>query len=853
MSIRTADFLAEVVRVTGAAVVGWSTEGVVTLWSPAAQRLLGYGPEEVLGHSVRSFLVDPGAWDDGLLEVDSARGSVEQQVRHRDGTVVDLLLHAYPTAEHGDGDGDGDSGLGGDGGVDGDGDGGLGGDGDGGPDDDAPAPRSAALRTGAPVSVWVVLHDVSERKERERLAEATARRLALAQESAHVGSFEIDLVTHERWWSDEFWRILGIPAGSVPPTRELHLGAIHPGDRSDVDAQWARADRGEPSPEIEYRIVRPGGEVRWVRTRVATGVSEMTGRPMIYGTTMDVTDVATAYRQRYRALHSFQTMFRNSPVGSAIVGLDMRLEQVNPALCDIVGASAEELVGTPVSAFLPGAARDDDDDDLLPGAGPRPGEEREKRVLRADGSTVWVSATMSPVHGENGETTRYFLWVEDISERKIQERALVHQAFHDPLTGLPNRKLLTRRLERSFEGARQGGEQIAVLFIDVDEFKMVNDSLGHGAGDRLLTQLSQRLASALGGTDLLARFGGDEFVVVRDRTDAEGARRLADRLSEVARSPFVLGAQEIFVTVSVGITMASGHESITAVLRSSDSAMYRAKATGRGQVVMYTEDLHEIATSRLNMASHLGRALEREEFSVVYQPIVRLSDEQPVALEALLRWHDPELGLVAPLDFIPVAEETGLIVPLGEWVLDQALTQIRHWRATLPGCQRLGINVNVSGVQLRHPGFARVVEDAVQRTGVDPGAVELELTESIIMEDVEEVRGQLERLRALGAQISIDDFGTGYSSLAYLSQLPANTLKIDRTFIEALDWDANAASVLSAIVRMAQASGMTTVAEGIETPSQREQLIELGGHLGQGFLWSRPLPPEDVPGWLASR
>lgn len=267
---------------------------------------------------------------------------------------------------------------------------------------------------------------------------------------------------------------------------------------------------------------------------------------------------------------------------------------------------------------------------------------------------------------------------------------------------------------------------------------------------------------------------------------------------------------------------------------------------------MYTEEIHVSARNRLTMASRLGRALERDELAVVYQPIVRLSDERPVAFEALLRWHDPEHGLVAPLDFIPVAEETGLIVPIGKWVLEQALTQISAWRNTVPGGQHLGINVNISRVQLGDPAFVGVVEDAVARAGIDPVDIGLEVTESLIMEDFSDANDQLDRLRALGASISIDDFGTGYSSLACLGRLPANTLKIDRTFVEALDRDDNASHVLRAIVTMARSTGLTTVAEGIETVSQKERLRELGGDLGQGFLWSRPLPPKDVPAWLAS-
>ncbi|GAA1638960.1 sensor domain-containing protein [Georgenia ruanii] len=804
MSIDTEHFFAELIRSTDAAIVGWGEDRSVQLWSPALERLLGYREDEALGRDGKTFLVDPDP-----LGAIAARADVQTRLRHRDGSIIDVLLRAYPVAH--------------------------------------------PITTGParPVAVWAVLHDITEQKRRERLAESTARRLAQAQEMAHVGSFEIDLVTQERWWSAEFWRILGLRASSTRPARELHLAVVHPDDLAAVGAQWERLDRGEPGGEIEYRIVRPSGEVRWVRTRATVAISELSGHPVITGTTMDVSDVRDAYRQTFQAERSFQAAFQRAPIGMAVVDLDMRLQQVNPALCAITGLDADELVGAPTSALMrpndPAATTFEEE---LP-HDPVKDVSVEREVTRRDGSSVWVAAFMSLMRDEHGEPAQYFLWVEDISERKRQERSLVHQAFHDPLTGLPNRKLLTRRLERSLERARRTGQQAAVLFIDVDEFKMINDSLGHGAGDRLLVELTQRLASVLSSSDMLARFGGDEFVAVCDHADAEDADRLAARIAQVTASPFVLGTQDVFVTVSVGITMATGHETISAVLRSSDSAMYQAKATGHGQSRMYTEDIHERATAKLTIASRLGRALEREELSVVYQPVVRLSDDRPVALEALLRWHDPERGPVSPLEFVPVAEETGLIVPIGEWVLRQALTQITTWRTTLPGCQGLGISVNVSGAQLRDRGFAQVVADAAEKADLDPAAIHLELTESIIMEDIEDAAGQLERLRAVGAQLAIDDFGTGYSALAYLSKLPATTLKIDRSFIEPLARDASAVTILRAIIDMARAAGLTTVAEGIETPSQKAQVQALGGELGQGFLWSRPLAAEDVPGWLA--
>lgn len=537
MSIYTAKFLAEVIRLTDAAVVGWDNEGVVKLWSPGAQRLLGYTPEEVLGRDTDVFRLDPMSPGDGVVTTALTRGDVETQVRHRDGTVLDLLMRVYPTSECVDGSRPGFAG------------------GTGGLDDATPIARSGARGHGAPVVIWAVLHDISERKRAERVAEATARRLAHAQQTANVGSFEVDLVTGERWWSAEFWRVHGLQPRSGRPSYDIHVAAVDPADKAAFTAHWDELHRGEPSPDIEYRIVRPDGEVRWVRTRASQGTSEVTGNPIVSGTTMDITDMRSAMRERYRARRTFQESFERSPVGQAVVGLDLRVEEINPALCAIAGRTAEELVGTSATDFL---FRDGEGYDVGGGLHHLDREWVEHQLVRPDGSAIWVSTRMSSVPDADGKASLYFLWVVDISDRKHREQVLAHQASHDALTGLPNRVPLTERLERSLAQARRSGGQVAVLFIDIDQFKMVNDSLGHDAGDHLLVQLTGRLSSVLGDGDLLARFGGDEFVIVRDGTDADGARELADRITDVTSRPLLLEGQELFVTVSVGITMATG-------------------------------------------------------------------------------------------------------------------------------------------------------------------------------------------------------------------------------------------------------------------------------------------------------
>jgi EAL domain-containing protein (putative c-di-GMP-specific phosphodiesterase class I) len=344
------------------------------------------------------------------------------------------------------------------------------------------------------------------------------------------------------------------------------------------------------------------------------------------------------------------------------------------------------------------------------------------------------------------------------------------------------------------------------------------------------------------------------MVIVADRMTDESAAALAERIHEIIREPFALAGREVSITLSVGITLATGYEDVAGVLRSSDAAMYASK----GRTRPLPTAARELQTSSARAAvlfPELKGALERGELSVSYQPLVRIADGSPIGFEALLRWNHPEHGSISPLEFIPIAEESGLIVvPIGEWVLQQAVAQMHRWRTELPGGEDLTISVNVSAVQMLDPGFVPIVESIIDEAGIDPGAVTLELTESIVMNDIEKASGGLESLRAVGVGIAIDDFGVGYSSLAYLRDLPVTSIKIDRSFVAPVDSDApRAKPILKAIVGLINAAGLDAVAEGVETPAQWELLREYGVQVGQGYVWSRPMPAEAVPGWLAEQ
>ncbi|MCW3480689.1 EAL domain-containing protein [Neisseriaceae bacterium JH1-16] len=441
-----------------------------------------------------------------------------------------------------------------------------------------------------------------------------------------------------------------------------------------------------------------------------------------------------------------------------------------------------------------------------------------------------------------------------VIERKRAEERLIYEAFHDCLTGLPNRAMFLERLGRSI--ARQQADpnyHFAVLFIDLDRFKIINDSLGHLAGDQLIVQVAERFLAALyeaeqgrhaaaeAGT--LARLGGDEFTVLLDDIDAPAdAEHLAQRIQETLRQPFCLEGQEIYTTASIGITVSStGYASATEVLRDVDLAMYRAKAQGKARYEVYNEAMHQSAMARLKLETDLRRALLNQEFVVHYQPIVSLKTGDIAGFEALVRWQKSATELVYPSDFIEVTEDTGLILFLGIWVLREACRTLGRWHAEFPRSTPLTMSINLSARQFGQPDLVQQVRQIIDETGVDPTTITLEITESVTMGDAEHAIRVLSQLREIGVRFSIDDFGTGYSSLSYLHRLPLDILKIDRSFIAAIDQDGENLSIVRTIMRLAKDLGIDVVAEGTETTAQLAHLRELDCEFGQGYYFSQPV------------
>jgi diguanylate cyclase (GGDEF)-like protein/PAS domain S-box-containing protein len=464
----------------------------------------------------------------------------------------------------------------------------------------------------------------------------------------------------------------------------------------------------------------------------------------------------------------------------------------------------------------------------------------EYRLIARDGRVVWVADEARTIPGPSGEPIALQGYLLDITEKREAEERLRHQAFHDHLTGLPNRALFKQRVEEALARSGADGPGVAVLILDIDDFKTVNDRFGHMDADAVLHDVGSRLRVALPPTVTVARIGGDEFAALVESGDPAGdAEKAARSVCEALRSPTQMAGVEIFVTASIGV--AAGDD-VDGVFRRADLAMYRAKANGKAQSVVYDRSLDDAVGERLSLLSELRRARVEEEFVLHYQPVVDLRTGGVVGAEALLRWAHPTRGIVPPNDFVPIAEESGLIVPLGRWVLEEACNQLAAWRASEPGARTLQVSVNVSPRQLQATGFVDEVRSALAGAGLEPRALVLEITEAAVVHDPAGAAQMLSALRAMGVGLVLDDFGTGYSSLAMLDALPFDGMKLDRTSVMRIGASGGAVPLVRAIVDLGRALGLSLVAEGIENEHQLKELRRLGVREGQGFRFARPLP-----------
>jgi diguanylate cyclase (GGDEF)-like protein/PAS domain S-box-containing protein len=561
---------------------------------------------------------------------------------------------------------------------------------------------------------------------------------------------------------------------------------------------------------------------------------------------------ANAVQSRVTTLREASEMFRiafdYSAIGMALVFQTGRWHRVNRSLCELLGYSESELLDREFQDCV------HPDDRLTSMAkleqllrGKIATYQIEMRCIHKNGNVVWVMWSVSKATMEKGKSAHLIYQLQSISDRKVAEERLLHDALHDTLTGLPNRALMLDHLRLTIARAKRRQDlRFAVLFLDLDRFKLINDTMGHMAGDQLLVGFARRLESCLRPGDTIARVGGDEFtILLEDLADESEAVAVAERIHQELKQPFNLCGRDVFSTVSIGIAPGSlAYDQPDQILRDADTAMYRSKSLGKARHEMFDEEMHARSTDLLRLENDLRLAHEQNQFFVNYQPIVALDDFHVCGFEALVRWQHPERGLISPQDFIPVAEEGGQILQIGQWVLLEACRQMKHWHEKFPSDESLYMTVNLSVKQFAQPDFIDQVRSILEVTGLEAKYLKLEITESVLMDDIDSAAAMLVQLRALGVKLSIDDFGTGYSSLTYLHRFPIDTLKIDQSFVAVLDKDH--LEIVRTILSLAENLGMDVVAEGIETQEQMSLLRTLSCQSGQGYFFSRPMNVEDA-------
>jgi len=548
----------------------------------------------------------------------------------------------------------------------------------------------------------------------------------------------------------------------------------------------------------------------------------------------------------------FRSLIRNASDCILIARADGTVAFESPAVARVLGYSPEDRVGRPP---FPAAHPDDAEmvarlfADVI--GKPDAQTTAHFRSRHADGSWRYLEAVSKNLLGDpavSGIVVNY----RDITDRRLLEEQLRHQAFHDSLTGLPNRALFMDRLEHARMRTRGILPALAVAFVDLDDFKAVNDSLGHGTGDRLLVEVAERLRRSLRDGDTAARMGGDEFAILLEDTSAEDAAEVVGRIIEMLRRPFVVGGQQVRVHATAGVAVfTDSRETAEELLRNADVAMYLAKTQGKDRAAFFRPSLHEGAIERQQLKTDLPVALDRGEFQLAYQPVADLVTGEIRSVEALLRWAHPHRGKIGPAQFVPLAEETGVIVPLGRWVLHEACRQAASWQ--VPAAARpVAVSVNLSACQVSGADIVADVVSALEASGLPAGDLTLEITESVLMQDADATTVTLAALKALGVRLAIDDFGTGYSSLSYLRRFPVDILKIDRSFVATLDSSNTEAVLVRSILSLGETLQLETIAEGIERAAQLQELVALGAQLGQGYFFSRPLDSEAIRALVAT-
>ncbi|NHZ69772.1 MAG: EAL domain-containing protein, partial [Thermotogales bacterium] len=691
------------------------------------------------------------------------------------------------------------------------------------------------------------IRDLTEKKQIEEALRVHEAQLIEAQRLAHLGSWELHLKSGRLEWSAEIHRIFGFDPDSFEPSYAAFIDAVHPDDRDSVTRAYNESVEKKTPYDIVHRLLMKDGSIKYVHERGETSYDEH-GTPLrSLGTVQDVTASTIAEQELQLAATTFK-----SHAGILVTDSSGNILRVNPAFEAMTGYSASELIGQ-----NPRMLQSDRQDDkfyermwsLLGETGQWAGELWNRRK---DGQLYAELLTLTAVSNSAGEVTHYVGTTQDITERKRAEARIEHLAYYDDLTDLANRRLLHDRLQQEITVARRHAVYGALLYIDLDQFKHLNDALGHPVGDELLRQVAGRLKNLVRAEDTVSRLGGDEFVLVLPAQDKDlshvgfEAQAVAEKVRTQLAELYNLNGHQYHLSVSTGIVLfPEGDEDADDVLKHADSALYRAKEEGRNTVRFYQPSMQAAADTRLSLEKDLRDALEHDGFQLHYQPQVD-SEGRIIGAEALIRWQHPQRGMVPPNMFIPVAEETGLILEIGNWVLRTALQQLCEWRRGAAGEQPGHLAVNVSPRQFHQGNFVDQVLGICEETGVPPDCIELEITESLVMNSIGETIEKMDALRSRGIRFAIDDFGTGYSSLSYLKRLPLDLLKIDQSFVRDIVSDANDAAIVDTIIAMTSHLGLGVIAEGVETLEQLEFLRDRGCSSFQGYYYSHPVPAEEL-------
>jgi diguanylate cyclase (GGDEF)-like protein/PAS domain S-box-containing protein len=777
-----------------------NTDGSFSYVNPAWKKVLGHETEEVLGRHFSDFS-KPGQADRfkkifERISKEALTVHVNCTLRHKDGHDRILDLSGAPNLDS----------------------------------------------QGRLLGVVGMLKDITLREEALQLLQKSQADLARAQKMAGLATWELDLERETFQCSEGVFKIYGVKNPGRPFTTEDFLKSVHPGDRKKVEQVLKGLTELTDGISLEHRIIKPDGS-EGVVSQVAELIQGPNNEPRaLAGAVQDITELKKS-EQRTRLL---ARVVENTIEGIMVTDEKASIVLVNQAFTAITGYEAKQVVGA---------------NPRILSSGRHPGDyyQRMWRSLLKEGywqGEIWnkrKDATLYPawltitaVKDHKDRVSHYVGVFHDITEVKRNERKIAFQAYHDALTGLPNRLLFHDRLQMAIAHANRKGLHLAVMFLDLDNFKDINDSLGHHVGDLLLEKVARRISRWVRGEDTVARLGGDEFIMLLLGSEkGVQAEKVAQRILHSLAEPFYIKEHELFITGSIGITIypTDGKDPQT-LLSNADLAMYQAKDQGRSTYRLFTREMNQKVMQRVSMEAALRQALEKGEFRVYYQPQVDLETGAMVGAEALLRWKRPGMGILGPDEFIPLAESTGLIVPIGEWVLAQACFQARTWHDQ--GFKGLLVSVNLSPRQFQQPNLVSQIKSILKQTRLDPACLELEVTESVVMQNVDEAIQIMSRLCKLGVRLSLDDFGRGYSSLYYLKRFPMHTLKIDRSFVRDITLDQAGAAIVNTIIDMSGNLSLKVVAEGVETKEQLNFLRHNRCDQIQGFLFCRPIPQKDL-------